>query len=412
LQTLRIAWRNLWRNKTRSGIAISTVGLSFWLMLFAFGTNDYGYQELLKSAGKAVGGGVLVHGEGWWEDPQTQRVVRDPASIVGAAQNVNGVQGVGVRVVVSGLLTSSRAAMGVELRGIRWQDEEQFTELKKHVQEGAFLDVPHKRPLVLGAGVVSKLGAKLGDRLVLTANGMDGEMTRALFRLTGIVKSGSRQLDDAVAVTTLEAAQKAVGYQHEVSQVGLLLDTEVDPSQVKAELNAALHGEAGLEMLTWREAVPELIKLIEMDKQQGWIILILIMLVVAFGVANTMLMSVLERVRELGLQAALGMTPLGVGKLILAETLVLSAVSMTVGLVLGLLTHAALVIWGIPLGSLGENLEMGGVAVEDYVLSSYIDVARWVGGSVVVFLIMVLSALYPARRAARLDPAQAMRTYE
>jgi ABC-type lipoprotein release transport system permease subunit len=409
---LRIAWRNLLRNKTRTGIALSSVAISYWLLLFGIGANDYGYEKLLEQAGKTVGGGVLVHGEGWWDDPVTARFIQNPAPILEASKKLPGVQRVATRVLLPGLLSSSRASAGVEVRGIDWQVEESFTETKRFLVKGDYLDVPHKRPLVLGAGLAKKLGIQVGDRVVLTTTDPSGDMTRALFRLTGIVQSGSQAIDDTVAVTTVKAAQKAVGYDEALTQVGLLLGKSVEPEGVKAALVREIGETPQLETLTWREAMPQLIKLIEMDKQQGWIVMVLIMVVVAFGVTNTMLMSVLERVRELGLQAALGMTPTGIARLIVAETLVLSLVSLAIGGTMGMIGHFYLAEIGIPLGAMGENLEMGGVVIDDYRLGSAIDPPRWIGGTLMVFGLMFISALYPALRAARLDPAKAMRTYE
>lgn len=411
MSTFRIAWRNLLRNRTRTVISTSAVSLSLLFQLMAFALNDGGYAQLMRAAERAAGGGVLVHAKGWWASRSAEELIQEPRALMEAARGVPGVRAVLPRVIVTGLVSSARGNQGVELRGIDPLAERELEDLSKKLLEGSFLGPGDERPLVLGRRLVEELGLSLGDRVVLTASDPRGELGRALFHLTGVL-GGGPTLESTAAFTTLAAAQRALGWGSAVSQVGLALEPKADGRKIKKALLERLPGERGLELLTWQEAVPELLRLIEVDKREGYLFSLIVLAVVAFGVANTFLMSVMERVRELGLLAALGLTPQGVARLVLAETFALTLLSTAVGLLFSVVAHLLLSQKGIDLAALsGTPMEMGGVVLEDYRLRSAFVPLRWLSGVALVVGVVLLSAFYPALRASRLAPLEAMRTH-
>ena len=407
----RIAWRNLWRNRTRSLIAATSVSLSFALMLISFGTADATYEQTREAAVKTAGGAVLVHGDGWWQARTTARYVAEAARVREAALAIDGVEAATARVIATGLLSSPRANQGVELRGIDPAEERRLQDFSKWISEGEYVEAGDGRGIVLGAGLAKKLSIGLGDRVVFTSTDPQGEMQRALFRVRGLLETGTDALDDAAAFASIEAAQDALGLGDGVTQVGLVLAPDADRVEVARRLRGALGG--AYEILTWDEAMPELVGFIEADKAFSWLFGALIFLVVGFGIANTFLMAVLERVRELGLLGALGLTPGGIARLVLAESVSLAAFSLAVGYALGFAGHLYLSRVGVDIAALsGAEMELGGVVLEELALRSVIDPVRWSGAAVGVVMVIVASALYPAWRASRLDPAQAMRTFE
>ncbi len=410
--TLKVAWRNLFRNRTRTAITGSAIAFSYMLLLATFGVSDDSYLKMIEEAGRMLGGGVLVHQAGWWQRRSPKEFIAEPEQVMAQARSLPGVVEVNRRVAAVGLLSSARGNAGVELRGIDPAHEPGIERVRRHLVEGTFLDGKARSPLVIGAKTARRLDVGLGDRVVFTATGGDGELRRALFRVTGILGGGSSSVEEGPVYTTVEAAKRALGLGRGVTQIGLVLDPQAEPAQVKAALLERLGGAGNLEVLTWREAMPEMVQVIQVDKEQAYLIFLLVLLVVGFGIANTILMSVMERVRELGLIAALGVTPGGIVRLVVTETLVLGAVAMAFGLLGALAIHTALQP-GIPAASLtGESFEVAGVVLEDYLLSSAIVLPRWIGGTLAVAAVVFLSSLYPAIRASRLDPVEAMRTYE
>jgi len=414
--TFKVAWRNLWRNRTRTLITGSAISLSFGMLLASFGLADDMYARMLEAARKSAGGSVLVHHQGYWDSRGSELVIREPGPVLEAARKIPGVRAAIPRVVIQGLGSSPRGSKGARLTGIDPSREAALQDMGRFLKEGRWLDAEERSPLVLGRALADDLELKLGDRVVLTATDPQGEMTRVLFKLTGVLETGSKAMDETAAYTTLAAAQRALGMGEAITQIGVVAAEDKHGLQpVLSALKAGLGPRSEeLEVLTWRDAMPELVGAIETDKGFGYVFGVAIFVVVGFGIANTLLMSVLERIRELGLLSALGLTPGGVARLVLCETVVLAAVSIVAGLALGLCCHLYLDRVGIDATAFagGSGMDVSGVILEDMLLHSTVDPVRWLGGAAGVLVIVVLSALYPAWRASRLDPVEAMRTYE
>jgi putative ABC transport system permease protein len=410
---LRLGWRNLWRNRTRTTISVTAITLSFALLLATFGISDATYRQMLGAAVKTAGGSVLVHAAGWQRSQSGDLLVANPERVVAAARKLPGVRAAIPRLVVQALLSSPRGAASVRLFGEDPAAEAVLLDLAPFVAEGSFLGPGEAQPLVIGHTLAEKLGLRLGDRAVLTATDPHGELLRALFHVSGILRPHSG-LDEGVAITTVAAAAEAVGTGARRTEIGLVLADDAERGEVARALRTALAGSGEkLEVLTWEEALPDLLGAIRADKSFAWLFGVVVFIIMGFGIANTFLMSVLERVRELGLLAALGLTPARIARLVLAETAALTSLSVALGYLLALLMHAYLSRWGVDLAGLsGMKVELAGVTVQDLRLRSVIDPVRWAAGGLGVIVIVVLSACYPALRAARLDPVQAMRTYE
>jgi ABC-type lipoprotein release transport system permease subunit len=199
-----------------------------------------------------------------------------------------------------------------------------------------------------------------------------------------------------------------------LTQIGVIQDPD-EPSETVAEAIRTSTGAQGdgLEVLTWQQAIPEMVGFIEIDNAFLYIYVAVIFAVVAFAIANTFLMAVMERIREFGLLNALGLRGGGVARLLLTETVLMTILALAVGFVIGYSTHLAVNHWGIPVSSWGvDDMEVSGVDFANMVMRSTITTVKWVLATIMVALITLGSALYPAWKASKLAPAEAMRFYE
>lgn len=412
---LRMAWRNLWRHRSRTLIMASAVALAYAIMLAGLGINDDAHVRMLQEAAEAAGGDVLVHGDGYWASRSSDLVIPQGDRVVDAVRGVEGVEAVLPRILINGLLGTSADTRPVMLQAIEPGLESALRDYREDLVAGSLLEGERTDPLVVGARMAERLELELGDRVVLTATDPEGQMTRALFHLTGVVEGGTRELDETLALTTVAAARRALGDGAVLTQVGVLTEPGASVDSVASRIRSAVSGAGGadLEVLTWRQAIPEMVGLIELDDAFGYIYFAIIFAVVLFSITNTFLMAVMERVREFGLLNALGLPDRRIGRLLLTETALLTGLAMLAGLILGLAAHFAAAHWGIPMASYGvEEIEMSGIDMADMVMYSTINPLKWGVASLLVAVTTVAAALYPAWKATRLAPAEAMRFYE
>ena len=410
----KLAWRNLWRHRARTLIMGSAVALLYGLTLVGIGINDDAHRRMLEEATAAAGGDVLIHGAGYWATRSSDRVIRRGAETRELVSNVEGVRRAVPRILVQGLVSTSAGSSLVFLQGIEPGFESTVQDPAADLVAGSFLEEGRPDPLVLGSGLVDQLELELGDRVVLTASDPEGELVRALFHLSGVIETGVRDLDETLGYTTIEAARRAVGMEGMLSQVGVLAAAGLEPDILAAGIAASLGPEADvLEVLTWREAVPEMVGFVELDDAFGLIFMLVLLVVVLFSITNTFLMAVMERVRELGLLNALGLRGAGISHLLLVETLYLTSLAMGAGFVIGFAGHLAVSHWGISVAGYGlEEIEISGVDLSDLVFYSTVNPSKWLLATLLVGGATVASAIYPAWRASRLAPAEAMRFYE
>jgi len=411
----RLAWRNLWRQRSRTLILISAVTFSYALLLVSMGIGDDSHQQMLDAAVEGAGGDILVHRDGYWATLAGDLVIRDADEVLERIGRVEGVATAIPRIRLPALLSTSTGARAMELLAVDPGLEALLADPHEYLVAGDRLDDTELgSPVLLGVELAEDLDVGLADRVVLTASDPDGELRRGLFRVAGLLESGIRQLDESLAYTTLVALQETMDSPGTVTQVGVRLASGAPVEEVAGRVRAAVADrQPALEVLTWEEAVPEMVGFIETDDAFLYIYMAVIFVVVAFAIANTFLVAVTERIREFGLLNALGLKGSRVGGLVLAETVVLTLVSLAVGLGLALAGHAAIAHWGIPISAFGmDEMELAGVDFSDMVMRSKITVPKWVVASLGVMVTTVASAVFAAVKAARLAPAEAMRFYE
>ena len=410
----RIAWRNLWRHRTRTLTMTSAVAFSYGLCLFSMGIGDDGHQQMLNEAAEGAGGDILVHADGYWENKSSDLVIQDAEAVLRAVESAPGVQAAIPRMIVNGLVSSANGNRMLFLQGIDPARELALRDYSEDLELGEYLNASERDdPIILGSVIVEKLELDLGDRVVLTATQPDGEVTRALFHLTGVIETGLNDVDETMGITTLDAAREAVGAGGMLTQIGVISDPSLPSDSVAGLIQTSIQAQRnGLEVLTWQEAIPEMVGFIEVDDAFLYIYLVVIFAIVAFAIANTFLMAVMERVREFGLLNALGLRGTGVAGLLLTETVLMTALAMTIGFVLGYGGHLAASHWGIPLSMYGvESMEVSGVDFASLVMRSKLNPVKWVAASILVAMVTLGSALYPAWRASRLAPSEAMRFF-
>lgn len=405
---LRLAIRNLIRNLRRSLITGSAITLGLILLIFAVAGTDGQIEGMIRKGTGALGGHVVVQAPGWQESRDMHGAVPDTPTVEAILGEAVPDALIVKRVFLEGLLTSPHAAVGVGLTGVEPSREAKVNDLVHEVIEGSWLS-DDDRGILLGSGLAESLDVELGDKVVLMIQG-EQDIESRLFRVSGIFETGVTDIDGFSGQITLDAARELLGLGSDATQLSLHFDSADRTIRGTEAARRALDGRS-VEVLPWPEALPQLADYVSKEQTDLWIIFPAIWLMVALGIANTMLMSALERTHEFGVMRAIGMSSRQTAALVLTEAAVLGAVAAFLGWVLGWALIAYLAVDGIDLSGVAgsEAVETAGVA-RDLVLHPAIDPLKWAGLATGAASIAVLAALYPAWSVARLTPVDALRT--
>jgi ABC-type lipoprotein release transport system permease subunit len=405
----RLALRNLMRQKRRTFLTFAAIAGGLTLMVWSIHLNRGSYDSLLRNGISELAGHVVVQAPGWQDERETKLVVADATLVADAIRGEFPEATVTTRVLVDGLLTSSRGSAGAGLIGLVPTAEARVTRREDQVSEGAYLADDDEQGILLGASLARTLAVGVGDKVVYMGQPPgQPEMVSRLFRVRGLLKTGAPELDAFTALVHVNAAQELLGRGDVAHQVALHLGdarlAEAAAERVRAKVPA------GTEVLDWHAAIPQIDGMIKVDARTNDALMSVIGLIVAMGMLNTLLMSVLERTREFGVMLAIGMKPGLLARVVLTEALILGVAGVTTGAVLGSLLAWPTIVYGLDLsGMVGdEGMSTGGIGV-DLVLYGAWDFPRVANYALVGVLFTVLAAAWPAWRVSRMTPVEGMR---
>lgn len=403
---LRIGWRNLWRQKRRTFGTVLAMATGVVASMVVIAISDGIFADVFDIVVRAGLGHVQIHAPGYPAERSLHEAIDDADALIARLESQAAAAGVSGRVYADALVGSGDRSAGARLTGIDPAREKRVTTLhEKILAGGSFLSASAQGEIVLGAGLAETLGAKPGDELVAVAQADDGSTGSALWHVCGIFKTGQVMTDRSGALVHLGDLHKLVGLEGRVHEIALVAPRRDGIDSLAAGARAAA---GGLLVRTWRQVNPVIAGMMDLQNASMWIVLGCVFLVAAFGILNTLLMSVLERTRELGTLGALGMSPARVVAMVLCEAISLAAVATAAGVPAGLALDLWLARHGLDLSAFFPDYTWGGLAFSSVLRA---EVRPEGVGAVVagLFAVTLLSALWPAVRAARLRPVDAMR---
>ena len=295
---LKIAWRNLWRKPRRTVLTVTTISLGLTLLLISLGIGDGGHEQMIDSAVHMGSGHVLVQQQGYQEQGGVARLLspEEIDSVESWGQEMKGqfpIHHVLRRTFVSGLASSADGSTGVQITGIQAPLEEQASDFADKLIEGDFLTDQDRDRVILGEGVALKLSVGVGEKLVLMAQGVDGQEIRSrLVRVGGILRTGLEEQDQVLVLLPVASSQEFLDLGVGVHQIAFLMQ-DARRSEELAGLGKQRF--STLEVLSWGEAMPELKDFIRIDDGGSYVMNVIFFMLISFTVLNTLIMSVLER---------------------------------------------------------------------------------------------------------------------
>jgi putative ABC transport system permease protein len=403
---LKMAFRNLWRRRFRTGITLVAIGGSFALMLFFVAITEGSHQLMIDLAIRMQAGHVVIQAPEFQKERSLELRVTDPEGLLAAVGPLPADWVVTRRIFTTGLLRSADGSVMLDnLMAVDLENERRVSDVGRKLVRGAWLDA-ESPGILIGEKAARLLKVDVGDKVVVSCSGLTQKVEER-FLVAGIFRVGG-EADRGTAMIGLARGQALLGMGDAVSQLAFFLPSDDSFAAARA-LRSKLDGRP-VAVLHWQEALPVLTQLLWVDDISMQVFIFIILVIVAAGILNTVLMSVMERTRELGILKSLGMKPWAVFRLVLTESLMLGLLAVAVGAALGLplVFHFGEV--GIdPLALTGgEVMEMEGIAFTDRIHPVLLAGSGMVL-TAVVLVMTLLSAIWPALRAKRILPVKALR---
>lgn len=398
----KLAWRNLWRNYRRTLIMLLAITVGVWAMIFMTALLRGMVDNMVKTGIGALPGHVQIHATAYRDDPSVSHSL--PAASRALLQVLNGAQVAAwsARVKVPAMISSEQDNRGITLLGVDPAGEIALGFDSTDIIEGRFLAGPDDRGIVIGKKLMQRLETRLGKRVVVMSQNPENDIADRGFRVVGVYQADLESREESFVYAGRDVIQAMLEMGTGVSEIAILGHDYRYPEALTSSIRNAVP--AGHEVLSWLELDPYLSTM--MQVMDGFVLvwMVVIFLALSFGLVNTLMMAVFERVREIGLMRALGMRPSAIIYEVLVESLMLLALGLLAGNVLAIST----ISWlkdGIDVSSVSAGLEMMGVASVMYPVMEWPDLVL---ANVVVIGLGIITSLLPAWRAAQYRPVEAL----
>ena len=398
----RLAWRNLWRNHRRTIIMLGAIGVGVWAMIFMTALTRGMVDQMITDSIGVLPGHVQMHHPDYKDDPSiANRISISDADLKDKFDDA-GFEAWASRVRVPAVITSERESRGVTLLGVDPAVEREISFFDYEEVEGRFLNDATDKGIVIGAELADTLETEIGKRVVLMSQDPDNEIADRGFRIAGLYSANTKAVEEAYAFIGKTTAQKMLRIGDATTEVVFLGDEYRNVEPIYDAVTSAV--DDSVSVRRWYEIDTYLGTM--MNVMDGFVLIwvVVIFMALSFGLVNTLVMAVFERVREIGLMLALGMKPAS----ILGQIIIESMLLMTLGLAVGNFLAWATVIpleSGIDVSIVSEGMEMWGASS---VLYPKLYASDMILASVVVLILGFLASLSPAWRASRYEPVEAI----
>lgn len=364
------------------------------------------YEESIKHAVEQFSGYIQIQPKSYKKNPSLNKTIKLSPEIKSYLDNSQLIKGYAERIIADGLISYKDNSFGAAIFGIVPNQEAKTTRIIERINKGNFFHSDTSNEIVVGYKLLHNLNAEIGDEVVVLAQGYDGTLGNLKFKIVGAVKLGSYEFDAMAVFMGLKTSQELLMMYGKSSIAAISLTSLDNIPEVKSELQNYVDQENEV-VLAWQEVMPELEQFISLDNISGIFFLFILVIIVAFGILNTLLMSVTERFNEFGVTLAIGMKQSKLVILILLETIFLSFVGVIIGDLIGFGVNTYLIT--NPIMFEGELRSL----YEEYgflpIIKSSIKASIFITTSIGVVLISILASIYPIIKTYRLEPLKGIR---
>lgn len=403
---IRLAWRNIFRNKRRTIIASTAIGVGLAALIIQAAVMNGMANHMMKSSTSAFLGEAVIHHNDFREAQEVENTVNKLDHVVNGLTREPLVDKFSTRTISMGMVTSPANVNAVMLVGVEPESEKYLSKIDDAVKngQGEFFSGDNPRDIVLGSKLAEILELQLGDRVVVTvAQAETGELGQEMFRVSGIYHFDIRDMDSGMAFIRLEKAQQMLGIPGQVHQVAIKF------KDIRTSLESKLpfwetYSQNNNEAVSWMTILPQMKAVSDMLAIVLFIMVIVLGSVVVFGIINALFMSLYERLFEFAVLRAVGTRPGGVRQLIIFEAGALAVIAILIGLILGFVFTLVLTKTGIDY----RGIEFAGATIHE-ILYPEMSIWHYIAFPIGVFFFTIMVGMYPAFVGGRLRIAEALR---
>ena len=404
---LRLAWRNLWRHARRTWLTIGAMVFSNVLLVFMISLQFGMYGLMIDNTLKVFTGHIQVQAPGYNDDQKMRQVVPDVTGLAASLRESLGSDEVAARGWAFGLASSDERSYGIGIYGVEPAYEPRVSSIPGLVSEGRFFTDANEPTIVVGAVLARNLRATIGDEITLLGTGVDGSFAAAVATIVGIFDSSVPDLDRSIALMPLGTFQDTFYMNGAGHQVVLFAESLRDVDALRQRVEGLLPADADLVVHDWDTLQPGLKQAIQADISSAFFMYAILVVLVAFSVLNTQLMSVLERTREFGIVMALGLRAGRLGRLVMLETALMGFIGLVLGAIAGALVTSWFTANGLSFPGMEEMAAQFNLPARVF---PSVNLLTMFLGPLIVFVFTLLAAVYPALRLHRVRIVDAMRT--
>ncbi len=402
-----IGWRNLWRNKRRSLVVITAISLGIFSMLLAMGIMNGMNNQMVENTIKTSLGHVAIHYDGFHNDMKLKYSFKPQPDIMKAVKDNQYMKHYTIRVKFEAMIRSSEASQGVMIMGIDPENEKKVSSIYQYTlkKEGSsFLESPDSDEILISTTMADKLDLLVGDRLVVMFQDTSKELVGNAFTVKGLFETPISSFDKYVVYTGINTLQKMTGLENRISEISILTNKKEQVDKAAAQMRSELSGN-NLEILTWKDMAPSLVRSVALFDTMMYVFFAIIFITVIFSIANTLIMAIMERFHEIGVMKSIGTRPSWIGSMVMFEAVNLGLVGLGAGMAAAILVISLLGATGIDFGFYAESMRMWGTGTVIYPSLKTMD---FVVSALIVFANTIIAAVYPAMKAARIKPLDAL----
>jgi len=402
----RLAWRNLWRQPRRTWLTTGAMMFSNMLLVFMISLQFGMYGLMIDNTLQAFTGHLQIQAPGYIDDKKMRQNVADIVPLAESLRSQFPAENIAARATGFALVSSDERSYGIAVFGVEPEFESSVSTIPGLISEGRFLGENDATEIFIGAALARNLRVGLGDELTLLGSGLDGSFAAAVVNIVGIFDSGLADIDRSISEVPLGLFQE-VFYMDGSGHHIVINSGSIDGvAELQSQVGASLPTGQDLVVHDWDALQPGLQQAIKADMSSAFFMYGILVILVAFSVLNTQLMSVLERTHEFGIVMSLGLTPGRLGRLVLLETAIMGVLGLLLGALLGGLFTYWFSVNGFAYPGMDEMAAKFNLPARFYPQVSTLSLLI---GPVVVFIFTILAAVYPALRLHRLHPVEAMR---